>query len=175
MTRTALVIYDTRLGNTFHVAEAIARGLRQTAGVEAACANQAEVHADQLEAADLLVIGGPTEYFRASQHIREFFARIGGFNLQGKLGFAFDTHSATPLSGHASRLIEKDLKRLGVTLLEPRHSALTREVRSDGRSTAHIELAPETIAEFEKIGRHLGEEMLTAIAAHPRTDTEGAD
>lgn len=175
MTRIALVIFDTRLGNTFQVAEAITRGLRQTPGVEATCANQAEVHAEQLEAADLLVIGGPTEYFRASKHIREFFARIGGFALRGKLGFAFDTHSATPLSGHASRLIERDLRHLGVTLLEPRHSALTREVRTDGRSTAHIVLDPAAVAEFEKIGRHLGEEMLAAIAAHPRTDTEGAD
>jgi flavorubredoxin len=167
MDRTALVVYDTRYGNTFRVAEALARGLQQVPGIIASCQNQTEVHGDQLEEADLLVIGGPTEYFTASHHIREFFSRIGGYPLAGKFGFAFDTHAATPLSGHASRLIENDLKRLGVTMLEPRHSAITTATRTTGELSVHVDLAPDALAEFERIGQHLGRELLEAIAKRP--------
>jgi flavodoxin len=169
MDRHALVVYDSRYGNTFRIAEALTRGLQQVAGLTASCHNASEVHGDLLEEADLIVIGGPTEYLSASQHIRDFFGRISGFDLKGKLGFAFDTHAPTPFSGSASRLIEKDLRRLGVVPLEPRHSALTRSVGTMAHGDGHIELAPEADAEFETIGRHLGEELLAWVSAHPKT------
>ncbi|HXQ93797.1 MAG TPA: flavodoxin domain-containing protein [Thermoplasmata archaeon] len=175
MAQVALVIYDTRYGNTFRIAEALTRGLQTVSGVIASCRNQAEVHDDLLQDADLLVIGGPTEYFSASPHIREFFNRIGGFELKGKFGFAFDTHAPSPLSGHASRLIEKDLKRMGVTLLEPRHSAITQSTRGTAAGNVHVELAPDAVAEFEKIGHQLGQELLEAIAKRPKPPEYRAD
>ncbi|MCI4339759.1 MAG: hypothetical protein L3K06_03755 [Thermoplasmata archaeon] len=170
MDRHALVVYDTRYGNTFRIAEALTRGLQQVPGITAACRNQSEVRAEHLEEADLVVIGGPTEYFTASLHIREFFNRIGGYSLRGKLGFAFDTHAANPLSGSASRLIEKDLRRMGARILEPRRTAVTNAAGSMATGDGRIELAPAIVAEFETIGRHLGQELGEWLAAHPRTD-----
>lgn len=175
MDRHALVIYDTRYGNTMQIAEALAKGISEVPGIVASCHNAAEVHGEDLEMAELLVIGGPTEYFGASHHIREFFGRIGAFDLHGKLGFAFDTHAATPLAGAASRLIEKDLRRLGVVLLEPRHSAITRATSEPGAGGSHLEVAPEALAEFQRIGHHLGEELLEALRRRPERETEPVD
>ena len=170
MDRHALVIYDSRYGNTFRIAEALTRGLQKVPGIIATCHNQSEVHAELLEEADLLVIGGPTEYFSASHHIREFFDRVGGFSLRGKLGFAFDTHAANPLSGSASRLIQQDLKRMGAVILEPRRTAVTQAVGPTGGAGGQIELVPQAVAEFERLGQHLGEELIEWLARHPRTD-----
>ena len=167
MDRVALVVFDAQDGHTQQVAAALARGLQQVPGVIASSHSQEEVHGDLLEGADLLIIGGSTDYFAGSHHIREFFARIGGFDLRGKLGFAFDTHAPSPLSGHASRVIEKDLKRMGVKLLEPRHSAVTQAARTG--AAGPTALAPDALAEFEKIGHHLGEELLESIARRPAT------
>jgi hypothetical protein len=165
MDRVALVVFDARDGHTQQVAAALARGLEQVPGVIASSHSQEEVHGDLLEAADLLIIGGSTDYFAGSHHIREFFARIGGFALKGKLGFAFDTHAPSPLSGHASRVIERDLKMMGVTLLEPRHSAITQTTRNG--PAGPTALAPDALGEFEKIGHHLAVELLEAIARRP--------
>ena len=165
MDRVALVVFDAQDGNTQQVAAALARGLTQVPGVLASSHPADEVHGDLLEEADLLIIGGSTEYLAGSHHVREFFDRIGGYELKGKLGFAFDVHAAGPLSGHASRLIERDLKRLGVKLLEPRHSATPQSTAPGSGSLSGM--AVGALSEFEAIGRHLGQELLDAIAGRP--------
>jgi flavodoxin len=165
MDRVALVVFDGQDDNTQQVAAALARGLAQVPGVRASSHPAEDVHGDLLEEADLLVIGGSTEYFQGSHHVKEFFDRIGGYELKGKLGFAFDIHAAGPLSGHASRLIERDLKRLGVKLLEPRHSVSPPSAAAGGGASSGMGVS--ALAEFETIGHHLGQELLDAIARRP--------
>lgn len=163
--RHVLVVYDTRYGNTWKVAEALAKGLGSADGVSAVARPVQEVHSDDLEAAELLVIGGPTEFFHASHHMREFFDRIGGFELRGKYGFAFDTHARSGLTGSAAASIERELKSFGVEILRPHASALTVDLpgRATAPSAERIALQPGTEQEFEQVGRQLGASLL----AHP--------
>lgn len=170
--RKVLVVYDTRFGNTWKLAEALTRGFERVPGIRAACRPLDEVHADELAEAALLVIGGPTEFFSESRHLKEFFTRIGGFDLHGKYGFAFDTHAAGPLRGSAARAIERDLKGFGVTLLEPRQSAITVAPPAGARRGPSSErpsvLAPGAEAHFEEIGSELGKSLLE----HPTLEVE---
>ncbi len=167
--REALVIFDSRYGNTARIAQALARGLQQVEGIEARLGYAPDVGSELLENAQFLLMGGPTEYFTASSHIKEFFARCGAFNLRGKFGFAFDTHAHARVSGSAARYIEKELKAMGVHLLEPRESAWTevhpRAPGAGGLTAKPVELAPGMEKKFEEIGTSLGREFLTAFAA----------
>src|SRR5688500_13337801 len=54
----AAVIYESMYGNTHHVADAIATGLRETMEVTVLPAHDAT--AEALAGAELLVVGGPT-------------------------------------------------------------------------------------------------------------------
>ncbi len=156
------VIYDSRYGTTEKVAEALVRGLGKVDGLAAELDFAPDVHSDVLDRSDLIIIGGPTEYLSASSHLRQLFGRIGGYDLHDKFGFAFDTHAARPFSGSAAHFIERALKRLRVTLLEPSSSALVED-GADAAGTGAIHLAGGTEAHFEEIGQKLGQDLLKAV------------
>jgi flavorubredoxin len=162
MTLHAAVIFDTRYGLTAQVARALARGLARVPDLESEVDFAPDVHADVLDRSDLILIGGPTEYFSASHHLRQFFGFLGAFDLHGKFGFAFDTHAARPLAGSAARFIERNLKLMGVEFLEPRASALV-ESHAAGPAGAGLGLAAGDEQRFEAIGERLGHELLQAI------------
>ena len=167
--RRALVIFDSRYGNTVHIAEALARGLRSVPGLDAELDFAPNVTWSKIEATNLLLVGGPTEYLRASDHIRELFSRMGGVDLHRKFAFAFDTHARSPLSGGAARYIEDALRSLGATMLEPRQSAWTELRAASGPRTLgshrEIELSAGMVEKFERIGATLGREFLLALEA----------
>jgi Flavodoxin len=53
--------YESMLGNTGVIAEAIAEGVREAVpDAQVACLRVAESDAERIQAADLLVVGGPT-------------------------------------------------------------------------------------------------------------------
>jgi Flavodoxin len=54
----AVIVYESVYGNTHEVAEAVAEGLREAGEVEVRSVGEAET--ELVEAADILVVGGPT-------------------------------------------------------------------------------------------------------------------
>jgi flavorubredoxin len=166
LSRHAVVVFDSRYGSTARVAEALVRGLRQAPGVDAQVAYAPTTGMDAMERADLVIVGGPTEFFHESRHLREFFSRVAGFDFHDKFGFAFDTHAGRPLSGTAARGIASELDRLGLTMLRPRASAVTVAGAAhppNGSTTGPFHLAPGAEAQFESIGEELGKSLLLAI------------
>lgn len=140
----ALVVYESMFGNTHTVAERIAQGLGGATLVAVADAT-----ADVVEAADLVVVGGPTHVHgmvsdRTREGARQQAAEPGsGLTLDpdaegptlrewfdglalppGCRAAAFDTrmHGPAPLTGRASRGIAKRLERHGATLIAPPES-----------------------------------------------------
>jgi flavorubredoxin len=158
-TLRAVVVFDTRHGNTARIAQGLSRGLASVPGLTAQVLSTEQAELRQLEEADLVVIGGPTEFLSASRHIKEFFKRIGGFNLSDKFGFAFDTHARSRASGSAAKYIEQALTNMHLTLLEPRQSALT-ELRPPAESNGdRLGLAAGTEEHFQEVGAALGREL----------------
>ncbi len=162
-----LLVYDSRHGHTFHVAEALERGLGKVPHVLAARRSYAEVTPDDLDRAHLIVVGGPTEGFSASSHIRKMFRRIGAYALEGKYGFAFDTHASGPLRGSAARFIEKQLSAMGVRFLEARRSAIVVDRPGDEPGSDRLTLEAGAEARFEALGEELGRLLVQALAEHP--------
>ncbi len=162
-----LLVYDTRFGHTFQVVQALERGLGRVAGVRPAHCFYADVTPDLLDRAHMVMIGGPTEGLSASSHIKRMFRHIGGFDLRGKYGFAFDTHPSGPLGGSAARYIEKELAAMGLRLLEPRRSAIIVGRPRDAAGTDRLALESGAEERFEALGEALGHELVAALAEHP--------
>lgn len=144
----AIVVYDSKYGNTAQVAKSVASGL-QMAGIETACYNILDVSIDSLESYDMIAVGGPTQAFTASKPMKDFLQKLGNTGvLNGKRGFAFDTRFASRLSGSAAKYIEKKLAELGMHIIKNRQSAIVKKTEGP--------LEEGELEEFERIGFEMG-------------------
>jgi len=119
----AIVVFDSRYGNTETIAMAVADGLKQNQIGEVACCRTTEIEVDKLKNYDLIAIGGPTEIHRASASMREFLSKLKHVDLNGRYGFAFDTKLNSRWAGDASGAIEHALRAAGTAILMPPSSA----------------------------------------------------
>ena len=143
-----VVIYDSKFGNTEKIARSLAGGL-QMAGLDVACVNTNDVQAESLKDYDFIAVGAPTQMFTASRPMKDFLLKLAGVqSLKGKYGFAFDTKFASPLSGSASKYIEKRLKDLGMRIVRPRQSAIVDKTEGP--------LEGGEVEAFEQIGFDIG-------------------
>ncbi len=148
----AIVIFDTRYGNTGKVARSLASGLNE-AGVGTVCVNLRDVDLGALRNFTLICIGSPTEYFTASRSMRSFLSAFKADRLKGKYGFAFDSRFESRMSGSASRFIERSLRRAGAAIIMTSEKALVRgEI---GKPDRMVLLLGEE-ERFRTIGTRLG-------------------
>ncbi len=148
--KKAIVIYDTRFGNTEKIAKSLSKGLKEE-GVEADCVKIDEVDVDKLPEYDFLAVGGPTHMASMSEPMKEFLEKLKTVDIRGKKGFCFDTRNHSRFNrfdlNSAAKRIEKKLKKMKVRMIEPRESAIV-----EGREGPLEEGARET---FEKLGREI--------------------
>lgn len=148
----AVVAYESLFGNTREVAVAIGDGLRSACQVDVLPTDR--VSPELVREVDLLVVGGPTQAFRASSRkTRESAMRSekpadtatatsvesGARELveslpQGegrRLAAAFDTRIDKPrmITGAASRTLGRLLERAGYRLVVPPESFLVAQYR----------------------------------------------
>jgi flavorubredoxin len=123
--RKAIVIYDTRFGNTEKIARALARGIEKQ-GIKVDCVNVDEVDVDKLVEYDFLAIGGPTHIHGVSKPMKAFFEKLKSLDIGGRKTFAFDTRLESWWAGSAAKGIEKNLKKLGTKIVKSRESAIVK-------------------------------------------------
>lgn len=148
----SIVVYESMFGATHELAEAVGIGLAENS--ECVVVHASEVTDAQVEAADLVVVGGPTMGHTLSndqsrkaavgmvEHpksgttplhldelanapgLREWFDRVSRY--EGKAAAAFDTRVDMPtiVTGHASHGIAKRLKKHKFHLIVEPHSFL---------------------------------------------------
>lgn len=148
--KKAIVIYDTKYGNTEKIAQSLAVGLKEQ-GVEADCIKIDEVEVDKLPKYDFLAVGGPTHMASMSEPMKEFLEKLKTVDISGKKGFCFDTRNQSRFNrfdlNSAAKRIEKKMKKMKVKMIKPRRSAIV-----EGREGPLEEGAQET---FEKLGREI--------------------
>jgi flavorubredoxin len=152
--KRAIVLYDTKYGNTGRVAEAIHRGL-ESSGVKSTLAKIEELHTDELGSFDLIVFGCPNHNQSPSLTMLKYIDRVAATGLKNKLGASFDTYTGFN-KGIALRKLEAHLReRLpGVSIIM---GGLSAKVRS---RTGPVE--EEELPKSEAFGTELG----TRLAAH---------
>ena len=148
--KKAVVIYESKYGNTERVAKSIAKGIKvQKVKVDLASIGEAKVN--KLADYDLLVVGGPTQMHGMSQSMKDFLIKLEGANLAGKKAYAFDTKVARIFAGSAAKGIEQELKKLGMKIVMPYSSAIVK-----GREGPLAEGQEE---KFKSIGAELAKSL----------------
>jgi flavodoxin len=119
----ALVVYDSKFGNTKVVAREIAQSL---GGADALFCS--DVSERELEGVDLLVVGGPTQGHGLSPDLRAFLDRLAVERVKVMQFATFDTRLTWPrfLAGSAAAQAAKFLTKKGAHMLVGPESFLVK-------------------------------------------------
>lgn len=155
----ALVVYGSRYGNTQHIAEAIADGLKDACTVDVRALDKATPAL--VRAADLVVVGGPTEAHGTTPPVKVWIDGMA-MVLEGKPAAAFDTRLdyARILSGSAAKGIEAHLRRAGAHMVIDGESFLVK-----GKQPI---LEPGELARAVAWGREIGAKVKAPAVALAR-------
>ncbi len=156
----ACVVFDSRFGNTEKVARSLGAGLSES-GVRTVMVGTKAATEELLKASDLLCFGAPTEAFTSSKPMKDFLRRLRKEDLNGKLGFVFDTKLNSRLSGSAGKYIETELLKLGVVMAAPRESAAVSVFRR-GPGVAGATLLAGEEERFRDVGLKLGTGLIAS-------------
>jgi len=121
-----LIIYDSMYGNT----EKIARAMGDAVPENVKVIHAGEASPSELESIDLLIVGSPTQGFKATQPVKTFIERIHESTLKGMKVAAFDTRMPEAdvgkglrfimrTGGYAAPRIAKAFKKKGGNLVVP--------------------------------------------------------
>ena len=99
----ALVVYDSAYGNTEKIAQSIGDAIK--GDVKVLRVN--EVNSSELESLDLIIIGSPTQGFRATKSVQTFIESIPREALKSTDVAAFDTRISASDVGKGLRLLMK--------------------------------------------------------------------
>jgi flavodoxin len=115
----SLVIFDTAFQNTARVARAIAAALQPFGSARLELA--AELDRIEVGAVDLLVIGSPTQYHRATSTLQALLDPLDRRALQGVAVACFDTRHrmVSLLAGSAAARLARTLRSKGAHLVVP--------------------------------------------------------
>lgn len=122
----ALVLYESRFGNTERVAEAIALVLQESMPTRLAAVADVEDCAVALQGVSLLVVGGPTHKHGVSTTLKETLACLADHALDGVKAATFDTRAHGPrvVTGSAAVGLERFLRKHGAWIVVPPASFL---------------------------------------------------
>lgn len=113
-----LVVYDSKFGNTYKVAESLASGF----GEEAQLVHADTLTIDMLQEADVLIVGSPIQRWRPSPTIKVLLDELKADTPAGSKPIkaaAFDTGFASVIAGNAAKKIYKALRKSGFKMLAP--------------------------------------------------------
>ena len=116
----AIVVYESKYGNTKLVAETIVEGMNQVSGTEAILAELNDADLTQIDEFDAILVGSPNHMGGATRSIRKFIDKLGKLKLASKQGAVFDTYLAKDFE-KAVKKMEKQIteKVPGLTLIAP--------------------------------------------------------
>ncbi|MBC8274781.1 MAG: FprA family A-type flavoprotein [Chloroflexi bacterium] len=116
----AIVVYESKYGNTKLVAETIVEGMNQVPGTKAMLVELNDADLNKMGDFDAILVGSPNHMGRATRSIAKFIDRLGKLNLEKKRGAVFDTYLGGDFE-KAAKKMEKQLreKAPGLTLVVP--------------------------------------------------------
>jgi len=140
----AIIIYETRSGNTEKMAKAIEEGIRQ-AGVDAVSKRTVNAKAEDLTNVDAVVLGAPTYHHNLIASMQTFLFEMEKADLKGKVGASFGSYG---WSGEAVQMMSDTMKHIfEMNVIEP---GLKMLQRPDESGLQQCQEFGKTIAEKTK-------------------------
>lgn len=117
-----VIVYDSQYGNTERIAQSIAGTLREYGQVQAV--RIGSLQPTDLQAMNLLIVGSPTQGWKATLPTQSFLNHLSREQLRGVTVASFDTRFKKPrwLTGSAAAQIAKMFERIGISLIVPPES-----------------------------------------------------
>ena len=75
LAKKAVIIFETRYGNTERIAKVLAKGIRKS-GMETTCYNINDLQIGTLVECEFIAIGAPTQYRTASDPMKGFLEKV---------------------------------------------------------------------------------------------------
>lgn len=111
----SLIIFDSNFGNAKIIAETVAKELDG-----AQIISVSEFNPNLLEGINLLIVGGPINWWRPSKGMRNFLSQLRKNQLNGIKAASFDTRMGSWMPGNdAMKKISRKLKRSGAEIIVP--------------------------------------------------------
>jgi flavodoxin I len=119
----AVIIYDSRSGNTGMMGKAIEEGMKE-AGVEVSSKRTVDATAVDIKDVDAVVLGAPTYHHDLIASMKTFLFEMEKANLKGKVGAAFGSYG---WSGESIQMMTDTMKHVfGMRVMEPGLKILRR-------------------------------------------------
>jgi NAD(P)H dehydrogenase (quinone) len=153
-----LVIYHSVSGNTKQLAESVAQGARDVAGVDCVLRTASEVTQDEFVSSDGIIAGSPVYFGTMAAELKRVFERFVHVRSQmaDKIGAAFAT-SADPTGGKETTILsilEAMLIYGMIVVGDPMHATGHYGVacveKPDGRTQEHAAKLGRRVAELAK-------------------------
>ncbi|MGQ9545741.1 MAG: flavodoxin domain-containing protein [Dehalococcoidia bacterium] len=150
----AIVIYDTRGGNTAMMARAITEGMKE-AGTEVTSKRAVNATAEDVKDVDAVVLGSPTYHRDMIASMKTFLFEMEKADLKGKIGAAFGSYG---WSGESVQMLTDTMKHLfGMNVIEPGLKMLRtptddglKHCREFGRKIAEKAKQSESVSEVRR-------------------------
>jgi flavorubredoxin len=110
MSAKVIVVYESKYGNAKLVAETIAEGMREVAGIEAVVSQVKEVDLSKIPDYDAILVGSPTHIGGPTGGIKKFIGKLGKLPLEGKSFAVFDTYLLSKSFEQAARKLEERIR-----------------------------------------------------------------
>jgi len=138
----AIIIYETRSGNTGMMAKAIDDGMKE-AGVEVLSKRTASAKADDLAGVDAVVLGAPTYHHDLIQSMKTFLFEMEKADLKGKVGAAFGSYgwsgeSVQMMADTMKHIFEMNVVEPGLKILRRPSESGVKQCQEFGRKVAEI-------------------------------------
>ena len=146
----AVIIYDSKFGNTKKVAMSLSRGL-EAGNIQIDCVYVIDFDISKLNHYDLIGIGAPTHYRRASKPVKSFLSKIKHLKLEKKQFFAFETRTSVFLGGSAAKYILKRLRKMKLNIIFRKITGVV--INDEGP------LENNTLKKMEKIGVDISDKL----------------
>ena len=112
----AVIIYDSRSGNTGMMAKAIEEGVKE-AGIIVVLKRTVDASAEDLIDVDAVVLGAPTYNHDLIASMKTFLFEMEKADLKGKSGAAFGSYG---WSGESVQMMTDTMKHIfGMSVIEP--------------------------------------------------------
>ena len=112
----AVIIYDSRGGNTGMMAKAIEEGMEKS-GIEVSSKRTINATAGSIRNADAVILGSPTYHKDMIASMKTFLFEMEKADLTGKIGAAFGSYG---WSGESVQMMTDTMKHIfGMKVIEP--------------------------------------------------------
>jgi len=112
----AIIIFDTKFGNTQVIADAICDGMKEVGFNDVKVQNGNYTIPEELRDADVWIFGSPTHMRGTTRNFKKLLKWIKKEQPLGKMGVAFDTRLEGSSTGAANKIADA-MEKNGVKLI----------------------------------------------------------